>query len=360
MDLNYNFLSLIEALGLIQGIILGVLLLIINRNKQKSTFFLGLFILVFCLHYMPIIIDDTNLTEYYPKLELLPLNTIWMGYSLLFIYVQKISVFSRKKIAYKLLYPGIIAFLAQTIIFLLPVETKLYIKDSVYLNLFFLLGMLYSLGIAMYTLRFINRHAKEVKNQYSSTEYKQLYWIALFIIFSFVPILMMLWSHFLEPSYNLRLITACISVVLLYWVSIRGIMQANILPIIAKSSPLKTQTSSIPYTVLQEVVNKASNYIVSSEAYKNKELTIVDISENLNIHPRRISTAINKIRKQNFNSYINEFRINKAKKLILNQKMDNLSIDGIGDEVGFHSKSVFYYAFKNNTGTTPSRYKETN
>ena len=88
------------------------------------------------------------------------------------------------------------------------------------------------------------------------------------------------------------------------------------------------------------------------------ELTIVDIAEKLKVHPRRISVAINSIHQQNFNTYVNEFRIKKAELLLADENLNNLSIEGIGLEVGFHSKSSFYSAFKKVTGTTPSNYKK--
>ena len=95
----------------------------------------------------------------------------------------------------------------------------------------------------------------------------------------------------------------------------------------------------------------------SSECFTQSELTIVDVANDLNIHTKQISTAINKVQNQNFNSYVNQFRIEKAIDLLREQHI-TLSIEGIGYEVGFHSKSAFYAAFKKVTGTTPTKFKE--
>lgn len=357
MDINYNVVSFIEILGVVQGLVLGLLLLIPSLKKQKPAIFLGLFILAFSLHFLPIILEDLQLTKYYPELELLPLNAVWIGIPLFFIYVQKISIFSPEKTPYKILYPGILACIVQSIIFLLPIKIKLEIKNGPYLNLFFFLGILYTFGIVFYTLNYIRRHNKEVENQYSSTEHKELHWVALFLICFFIPTLLVIRSHFFEPSYSLRILTACISISLLYWVSIKGGRQINILPILSKKdSPNETQ-AGIQDEVLQEVVTQTNKYIILSGVYKNKELTIVEVAEALKVHPRRISTAINRICEQNFNSYINKFRIDEAIKHILKLDTNNLSIEGIGSEVGFHSKSAFYSAFKKITDTTPTEYK---
>lgn len=357
MDINYNILSFIEILGVLQGLVLGLLLLIISLKKQKPAIFLGLFIVAFSLHFLPIILEDLQLTKHYPKLRLLPVNAVWIGIPLFFIYVQKISIFSNEKILYRILYPGIFASIVQLIIFLLPIKIKLEIKNSSYLNLFLLFGILYTFCIVLYTLNFIRRHNKEVKNQYSSTEHKKLNWAALFLICFCIPTILVIRSHFFEPSYSLRILTACISVSLLYWVSIKGGRQINVLPVISKNNNPNEAQAGISEEVLQNIVTQTNKHIILSRIYKNKELTIVDVAESLKVHPRRISTAINKICEQNFNSYINQFRIDEAIKLILKLDTNNLSMEGIGSEVGFHSKSAFYSAFKKITNTTPTEYK---
>ncbi len=45
MEINYNLVSLVDILGLIQGVILGTLLIILNKRDERSTIFLGLFVL---------------------------------------------------------------------------------------------------------------------------------------------------------------------------------------------------------------------------------------------------------------------------------------------------------------------------
>lgn len=39
------------------------------------------------------------------------------------------------------------------------------------------------------------------------------------------------------------------------------------------------------------------------------------------------------------------------------KESDHLTIEGIGQEVGFNSKSTFYKAFKTHMNQTPSQYK---
>ncbi|PCJ96987.1 MAG: hypothetical protein COA50_06780 [Flavobacteriaceae bacterium] len=357
MDINYNIISLIETLGFVQGVILGLILLIISYKKQKTTIFLSLFILAFSFHFVPIILEDLHIIKNYPILTLPPFNATWIALPLFFIYIHKISIFSQEKTPYWVLYPGLLVYIFQLVVFLLPVETKLEIKNSPFTNMFFILGLLYVISLAIYTINYIRRHNKEVKNQYSSMEHKDLRWANFFLICLIVPALLVLRSHFIAPTYNFRIVTACIAVSLIYWVTIKGGMQLNIPPILPKrANPSETQ-ASISEEVLQDIVTQTEKFIISSEAYKSKELTIVEIAEELKVHPRRVSTAINKISKKNFNSYINKFRIDEAKKLILELETNNLSVEGIGSEVGFHSKSAFYSAFKKNTNTTPSEYK---
>jgi len=49
---------------------------------------------------------------------------------------------------------------------------------------------------------------------------------------------------------------------------------------------------------------------------------------------------------ENFYQFVNRYRIEESKKLLLNPDMNHLSLVGIGYEVGFNSKTVFNTTFK--------------
>ena len=69
---------------------------------------------------------------------------------------------------------------------------------------------------------------------------------------------------------------------------------------------------------------------------------------------------INQFGKMNFNRFINELRVEEARNLLVNPKNDHLTIEGIGYQAGFKSKTVFNTFFKSTVGITPSVYKKNN
>ena len=95
------------------------------------------------------------------------------------------------------------------------------------------------------------------------------------------------------------------------------------------------------------------------ELYLNPDLTIVNVSEHINEHPRLISKVINTLNNENFNSFINRYRVEKAKTMLLNDESNHLNIEGIGNSAGFKSNSSFYTAFKKYQNSTPSKFIKT-
>lgn len=186
MDLNYNAVSMVDTLGLVQGLILGSLLIFIGLKKSKPTLFLGLFVIIYALDLLPSILEDLEITKQYPQLILLPFDNTWLPFAMFFIYIQKISIFSHTKIKYNLLYPGLIVFGFQTVLFFLPATQKIKIDESLWYNLIELMGIIYSFWIMYITIKWIDRHISEVKNQYASITFKELKWARLFVIVSAV------------------------------------------------------------------------------------------------------------------------------------------------------------------------------
>ncbi|MBL7757174.1 MAG: AraC family transcriptional regulator, partial [Chitinophagaceae bacterium] len=55
-----------------------------------------------------------------------------------------------------------------------------------------------------------------------------------------------------------------------------------------------------------------------------------------------------------FTLFVNEYRIDAACRML--SQPTNFTIEAVGDEVGFNSKSTFFAAFKKIKGLTPNAY----
>jgi AraC-like DNA-binding protein len=61
---------------------------------------------------------------------------------------------------------------------------------------------------------------------------------------------------------------------------------------------------------------------------------------------------------KHFFDFINEYRINDAKKLLKDPTKKEITVLEILYQVGFNSKSSFYTAFKKATNQTPTAYRK--
>jgi AraC-like DNA-binding protein len=90
--------------------------------------------------------------------------------------------------------------------------------------------------------------------------------------------------------------------------------------------------------------------------FLDNELNLYDLAATLSTNTNYLSKAINETYGINFNSYVNRFRIERVIALMKEEKKDNYSLWGLGQNVGFYSKSAFINAFKRETGFTPNEY----
>lgn len=89
--------------------------------------------------------------------------------------------------------------------------------------------------------------------------------------------------------------------------------------------------------------------------YKQPALKLRDLATATGLRPHLLSQVLNDVYPNGFATYVNEKRIEEAKKLICSDS--SFTLEGIGYESGFNSKSSFYATFKKLTGCTPAEYK---
>ena len=106
----------------------------------------------------------------------------------------------------------------------------------------------------------------------------------------------------------------------------------------------------------KELLRKVRKSILSEQFYKDPELTLNSLAEKLNISRGSLSKAINTTGK-NFNQYINEYRIKEAVLILSSSHYQRVYMDELYEQVGFNSRSSFYRVFKQNTGLSPTEFK---
>ncbi|TDS12566.1 AraC family transcriptional regulator [Maribacter caenipelagi] len=102
--------------------------------------------------------------------------------------------------------------------------------------------------------------------------------------------------------------------------------------------------------------HEIETFVNNNDYFIKKEASLKDLANQLKIHPNQISKTINSDFGSNFSHYINSKRVNLAKKRLIDPHFSHLTIEAIGDTVGFKSKSSFYNAFKQIANISPSQF----
>ncbi len=129
---------------------------------------------------------------------------------------------------------------------------------------------------------------------------------------------------------------------------------------------LKRSSFSLEKYASSSLDSKSSKKLMASirqctkeeELFLEPSVSLQMLSKKLNASPRDISQAINENTQQNFSEFINGYRIEKAKLLLVTPEYGNEKIATIAYDCGFGNVTSFNLAFKAVTLLTPSQYRK--
>ena len=90
--------------------------------------------------------------------------------------------------------------------------------------------------------------------------------------------------------------------------------------------------------------------------FLDNELGLPELAKEMYISSHDLSYLLNEGFGMNFFQFINTYRVNEAKQLMLSDKHRHLNLLGIAYSAGFNSKTTFNTAFKKETGLSPSQF----
>jgi AraC-like DNA-binding protein len=210
----------------------------------------------------------------------------------------------------------------------------------------------------------LKQYRLQIKELYSNLMNIDLIWVNLvlyfFILMCLVDMLCFILIVFNKINSPFTYYLGCLSIstdlVLSVSLIFKGMQQAAI----------HAEIITLPKYSLdqQDVTNYEKNKILLLQCMNNEkpyllpELNLNDLAKMINLSPKYLSQTINFCFKQNFNSFINQYRVDESKRIIESDKADKKTVFEILLDSGFNSKSVFNGSFKKLNGYTPKEYRE--
>lgn len=240
--------------------------------------------------------------------------------------------------------------------------------------------IIYCLQILVYStliLVEIIKHQKAIKNHFSDISKISLRWIFALIASTvlFTVIDVMMFYKVIAHNELFTNIYFVLMILYLCFLGFFGLRQPSIFnplspEIIDKMSldnkdyflnidkkEIKYISSKLSDEVKERIFNSLIKTMTEYKPYLNPKITIQDLALMIDVNKNYLSQVINEKLGVNFFVFINQYRINEAKNMLSNKDFDHLSIEGIGNSVGFNSRSVFNNAFKQLENVTPTQFK---
>ncbi len=358
---------------------LSIRFFFIKKNSTISIKILGVFFLFFCFALIAILFQ--YLQKFYPFIQsyfyLIEISFYFIMLSLpviVYFYISSLTDSIKKYKDSNAVLPHFFIPLQSLLFNIYPflnndISDDASLKKHIdYTNYFSLKVLFVALNI-YYLTRIIfmyKKHRAQIKNILSYEIGVSLNWILFFLLgyLSFI-----ICFFILNPDSSPYVVYLPFILLLIYIVSQRNAQitvelesdsSVNISTEIEVKNQQSKQISIISDEKREILKNQMIYYIESEKKYLQKDLTIYDIAKALNTNISYISNILNTMLECNFVTFINSYRIEEAKIILLSNKHSNYTIEAISEIVGFNSKSAFNNAFKNRVGVTPSDYIKQN
>lgn len=118
------------------------------------------------------------------------------------------------------------------------------------------------------------------------------------------------------------------------------------------------ETSILPEESDKIIMEEVDKIITEKKLYKHLDLTLDILAREVGFNRYYISIALNRCVGKNFNTYINEYRIKEAIRLVSDPLFKDKTIESIAFESGFNDRKNFHRVFKKMTGLSPGNFRK--
>jgi len=369
-----SFINIVIWAALIQGLLLGLVFIFSKKHHSFANRILGFFLLAFVFEALTDLlpldtIGNYSLSGYFT----LPEVKLFLPLLFLHFVLAKVGRSNTYGLFLKIHYIlgfGIIGITLVNLMLFLVFDSSLIdllgwpIVEPFYMGFQYYAFIITIIAIVI-AVKETRRYQNLVRNEFSDITMLDINWLWQFIFI--IALIVIFWGAELIRIFlggrgqsELTTIAFIFIAIFNYFVSFKAFTQQTLFD--KSGDILNTVAESLnserPKAIIEnEVCEKMKNLMERNRYYLNQNLTLHEFSKEIQISPRTVSSCVNQNLGLNFNEWINNYRVDRALEIMKEPKNNHLSIEGIGIDSGFKSRSAMYTAFKKKTGQTPGNFR---
>jgi AraC-like DNA-binding protein len=388
LSISENALLFVSGLGIVQAFLLSCLLIFHPKSDKTVNLFLGLYIISISLPmFMPLL-------QYFFSWQVISIVDPFIALVGPFLYLYVISF--KKIIRLRKVYPHFLLFLLNILVdwwFYQSISskypyTKQFSEEALNHPFFTIVVCVRLVQMTTYyflSIKALSNYQNSIRQLFSETSRIDLKWVRWLINgYMFLIIMWGIVYFFIQkfPGYFdlLTFINSALITPYIYTITFKSISQSTLWQIQSSvnKNDVEAQISGVEKTELQSILPEkdkiskpALNHSKTDEIaarvvalmekeslYQETELTLQQLAQKLQLPAYQVSQAINEGLKKNFYDLVNGYRVEKAKRLLMNPENKKFTVLSVGFEAGFNSKTTFNTVFKKFTGLTPTDFRD--
>lgn len=332
-----------SAIGAFNGLLLSIYFAITAKQKKFSNYFLSLLLFVLSIRILKSVFYHFNPSLSGVFIQIGLSACILIG-PFLYLYIQsQVKEEEHKKWIYHIVpYVLVIAFVG----YFYPYWPNKKLWSRILVKVIYMQWFVYVLLSGFY----LKSIFKNLFNKRERLGQKELWLLSLFTGTTLV------WLAYSTTSFTSYIVGAISFSFVFYLLLLLLIFKKNKQSLFFEEKA-KYQNKKINEEQIKKITETLT-IVKTEKLFKNPDIKLSDIAKKTNVLPHTLSQFLNDNLGKSFSVFINEYRIEEAKCLLISNA--NFTIEAVGYESGFNSKSTFFTTFKSITGTTPAKYKAQN
>ncbi|HJR06058.1 MAG TPA: helix-turn-helix domain-containing protein [Pyrinomonadaceae bacterium] len=388
MEASLSLLAVLNLLGSAQALLLALALLGIRRDDGAANRVLAALVVAMAVVIFGAVMRTTHYEFVFPHLSRIHDPFVFLASPLLFLYLR--TLVRRESALKRTDYLHFLPF-AACVVYLLPyyLRSSQYKLDYMlaeyyaptlgpwyYIRSALLLaqGAIYLTLVAALLIRY--SRALKLKGEALTAYERAVLFQVRFMLGGFLVLFVGgLMRYTLDQTARTNLLVPLGASALIYALGYLGLRRPEVLTGFKETSPLaearganadatgdapakKYEKSTLTPERAERYLKRLLTHMETEKPYVDGELTLPKLAERLSIPAQHLSQTINERLQQNFFDFVNTYRVEEAKRRLLDPAKQHYSVLAIAEEVGFNSKSSFNAVFKKHVQMTPSEFRK--